>query len=313
MKGFDDLLFEQNIVDEFVRLLGEGSVLQNEPMSKHTSFKVGGPADLLLTPTSETMFFELITLLKRLDIQYIIIGKGSNLLVRDGGIRGVVIKISNNMNDITIEGDTITAEAGVSLSKLANSALSSGLTGLEFASGIPGTLGGAVYMNAGAYGGTLSDVVVETKFYDCTKGIIRSIKGKEHDFGYRHSVFQGDCKHMILKVKMQLKQGDRENIKAVMDDLNSRRKDKQPLEFPSGGSTFKRPESNYASKLIEEAGLKGLSCGGAMVSEKHSGFIINADNATAKDVLNLIDEVKERVYKNSGILLKEEIRILGTD
>lgn len=311
MKGFDNLPFEQKVLDKFEKMLGKENVFPDEPMSKHTTFKVGGPADLFLTPTSEEMLVNLMNLLSELNLKYIVIGNGSNLLVKDRGIRGVVVKIAGNLSDIEYEDEIITSQSGISLSRLAKVALSHELTGLEFASGIPGTLGGAVFMNAGAYGGTMSDVVLEVKYYDCTLGKINSLITEDIKFGYRRSIFQEKCESIIIEVKMKLQHGNKDEIKATMDDLSKRRREKQPLEYPSCGSTFKRPENGYASKLIEEAGLKGLSYGGAMVSPKHSGFIINTGNAKASDILELIEMVKEMVYQNSGIQLNEEVRILG--
>lgn len=300
-----------NGIEELKSILGSDCVLENEPMKNHTSFKVGGPADILVTPNKEEDIIQAVSVLKKYNIPYVVMGNGSNLIVKDRGIRGAVIKISDKMSEVTIKDDIVISQAGILLSRLANCILEKELTGFEFASGIPGTLGGAVYMNAGAYDGCMSDIISETKYLDCESGQINVLSGIEHKFAYRSSIFQDMNNTVILSVKMKLKHGNAIDIRNRMKELTKRRKEKQPLEYPSAGSTFKRPPENYAARLIEECGLKGMTRGGAMVSEKHAGFIINIGNATADDILSLIDEIKNVVYAKTGILLCEEVKILG--
>jgi len=290
-------------------IVGEENVKVNEPMKNHTSFKIGGPADFLVTPCSVQSLCEVIKLCNREKLPIFIMGNGTNLLVSDKGIRGVVVKIYDNLNRYTVKGDCIEAYGGILLSKLSNIALENELTGLEFASGIPGTLGGAVAMNAGAYGGEMKDVVVETEFID-KDGNLKIIRGDEHQFGYRTSFIQKQSAIAVRSV-IQLKKGERAAIKALIDDLTARRQDKQPLEMPSAGSVFKRPEGYFAGKLIEECGLRGYSIGGAQVSEKHCGFIVNKGNATSKDIIDLIRHIQKTVKEKFGVDLQTEIRIVG--
>lgn len=287
-------------------------VWHNAPMAKHTTFKVGGPCDLLVQPETEEELIEAVVRCRKAGTPYYIIGNGSNLLVRDAGIRGTVIVISNTMSAIQpVAGEKycLRAQAGVLLSKLAKTAYQMELSGLEFASGIPGTLGGGVFMNAGAYGGELSQVIVQTRYYDQNANRVMTLTNAEQDFSYRHSVFQ-ENNGIILESTLQLQPGDMGEMKAKMDDFSMRRKSKQPLEYPSAGSTFKRPEGYFAGKLIEDAGLKGYTVGGAQVSEKHCGFVINCGNATASDILQVIDHVKQEVLRQFGVELEEEVRIL---
>ena len=287
-------------------------VWHNEPMAKHTTFKVGGPCDLLMQPETEQELVEAIQQCKATGEPYFVIGNGSNLLVKDAGIRGTVIVISNlysAVEPVPEQPYMLRAQAGVLLSKLAKTAYQMQLSGLEFASGIPGTLGGGIYMNAGAYGGELSQVIVQTRYYDQERGQVKTLTGEEHEFSYRHSVFQTN-KNIILESTLQLKPGNADEIKAMMDDFSMRRKSKQPLEYPSAGSTFKRPEGYFAGKLIEDAGLRGFAIGGAQVSEKHCGFVINRGDATADDILRVIAHVKEEVLRQFGVELEEEVQIL---
>ena len=272
-------------------------------MSKHTSFKTGGPADVFVTPETKD---EIVKLLK-LDVKKTIIGNGSNILVKDGGIRGLVIKI--NTNNFKIEDDIVYADAGCSLARLSRLAMENSLSGLEFACGIPGTLGGAIYMNAGAYGGEMKDVVVETEALD-REGNIHIIK--DHEFGYRSSCFQNNDL-IIISSKLQLQHGDMNTIKEKMDENMNARKQKQPIDKPNAGSTFKRPKDNFAAKLIQDAGLKGYSIGDAQVSDLHAGFIINKGNATSKDILELMKYVKKKVNTEYGVMLEPEIKIIGED
>ncbi len=295
------------IYDLLCSVVDAKSILRDEPMSNHTSFRIGGNADFLVLPESRGDVVSLVSALKEAGVRYTVMGNGSNLLVDDEGIRGVVIKIARNMSEATVEGNIITADAGVLLSRLSNIALENSLSGLEFASGIPGTLGGAVMMNAGAYGGEMKDVVRDTT-YLTSNGEVKTISGEEHKFGYRTSIFgSGD---VILGSTIVLDNGDREEIKQRINELNSQRKEKQPLEFPSAGSAFKRPEGYFAGKLIQDAGLKGFKIGGASVSEKHSGFIVSDGTATCKDVLDLIEHIKGEVYRQFSVELESEIRYI---
>ncbi len=280
----------------------------DEPMKNHTTFRVGGMADMLAEPRSEKELCELLCSAKAENIPVTIIGNGSNLLVTDKGIRGLVIKIAKEFSAITIDGDTIICQSGALLSKISSTAYENSLTGLEFASGIPGTVGGAVYMNAGAYGGEIKDVLLSCEYIK--DGELRKITAEEAKLSYRHSVFSENG-GIITKVTLKLKKGNKDEILAKMQDFKNRRVTKQPLEFASAGSTFKRPEGHFAGALIEGAGLKGLSVGGAEVSEKHAGFIINKGGATASDILELIRLVQEKVYETSGVMLEPEVKILG--
>lgn len=299
------------VVDYFTKAIGEENVFVDEPMKLHTSFKLGGPADILVTPHSKEQLVQILDYCNKNSVDFLVIGNGTNLLVRDKGIRGVVIKLFNTFNNITVEADTICVEAGALLSRLANAAYDNSLTGLEFAHGIPGTVGGAVTMNAGAYGGEMKDVVFMTEFID-ENGKLITLRNEEHEFSYRDSYIQ---RHhgIVIRSWMKLKKGNKEEIKAKMDDLMQRRKDKQPLEMPSAGSVFKRPEGHFAGKLIEDCGLRGYSLGGAQVSPKHCGFIVNTGTATTKDVLDLIKEIQARVKEKFDIDMHTEIRIIGEE
>ncbi len=291
------------------KILGE--VKTNFLLKEHTSFKIGGLADLYVCPNNLMELLNVLTILKENDASYFLLGAGSNLLISDKGIRGAVIKLGEGFDYAHAKDNYILAGAGVSLQALSAEAKNAGLTGLEFASGIPGSLGGAIFMNAGAYGGEMKDVISEVSFVD-EDGTVKTISGAECGFGYRKSIFK-DSKKIIISAKLTLKKGNSEEILAVMRDLNSRRKEKQPLEYPSAGSTFKRPEGHFAGTLIEQAGLKGTAIGGAQVSEKHAGFIINTGNATAEDVCSLIKHVQAVVFEKFGIQLEPEVRITGEE
>ena len=302
------------IPDAVVRLIAEtvgmSAVAVDESMSKHTTFKIGGGADVIIQPGGANQLLAVIKLLKRFDIPYFVMGNGSNLLVGDKGIRGAVIKISSSMSECEVSGCTVTAEAGIKLSRLANTALNNGLAGLEFASGIPGTLGGAVYMNAGAYGEEMKDIIQDVTYIDTEQDRIIILPAKECGFGYRKSIFC-DKPAIITGATLRLADGDESEIKAKMNELTQRRCDKQPLDRPSAGSTFKRPEGYFAGALIQDCGLKGYSVGGAEVSQKHSGFIVNMGGATAADVRGLIQEVQNRVYEKFGVRLEPEVKFVG--
>lgn len=285
-------------------------VLENEPLARHTTFRVGGPADVLFLPESAEELQRAMELAREAGEDCLVIGNGSNLLVRDGGVRGLVIKLAGPMSGVSVEGTAIRAQAGASLSQVSRAALQASLTGLEFASGIPGSLGGALAMNAGAYGGELSQVVREAMVL--MDGRVQTLSREELAMGYRTTrvLREGG---IVLSAVLDLKEGDASQIAETMDDLNRRRREKQPLSFPSAGSTFKRPEGYFAGALIEQAGLKGYAIGGAQVSEKHAGFLINRGGATASDLLRLIEYVQERVYAQSGVRLETEVRICGVD
>lgn len=290
-------------------IVGEENLKVDEPMKRHTSFKIGGPADFLITPSSVSQLAEVIKLCNSEKLPIFIMGNGTNLLVSDKGIRGVVIKIFDNLDGYTVKEECIEAYGGILLSELSNIALENGLTGFEFASGIPGTLGGAVAMNAGAYGGEIKDVVIETEFID-RDGSTKVVKGDEHQFGYRTSFIQKQS-GIVVRSVIRLKKGDKVAIKAQIDDLTGRRQDKQPLEMPSAGSVFKRPEGYFAGKLIEDCGLRGYAIGGAQVSIKHCGFIVNTGNATSKDIMDLVRYIQKTVKEKFDVELQTEIRIVG--
>ncbi len=293
----------------FEEILGAENVLQNELMSKHTTFKIGGAADWFLMPQTKEQIAEVLKLVKAEKLPCFILGNGSNLLVGDKGIRGIVICLYKKMDDINVQDDRMHVQSGALLSKLSNTALAAGLSGVEFASGIPGTVGGALFMNAGAYEHEISEVVETVEYMDAD-GNIFEVSASQCGFGYRKSVF-AEREYIILGCTLRLKKADKENIKALIADYTQRRVSKQPLEKPSAGSTFKRPTGYFAGGLIEQAQLKGYTIGGAQVSEKHAGFIINKGGATAADVLALIEYVKKTVFEMSGVMLEPEVKIIG--
>ncbi|MGL5716288.1 MAG: UDP-N-acetylmuramate dehydrogenase [Paraclostridium sp.] len=299
------------IYSSLLNILQKEDVLMDESMSKHTSFKVGGPVDFLVKPRNEEQIKEVIGLAKNENIPYLILGNGSNLLVRDGGIRGIVVKIADNFNEFNIENTTVTAQSGAMLSFMGKAIMRNNLGGFEFAAGIPGTLGGAIAMNAGAYGGEMKDIVTSVRLLD-TDGNIIELSNEEMQFTYRKSILSSKD-YIVLSARIELKEGNYEEIRDIMKDLTNKRVTKQPLNLPSAGSTFKRPEGYFAAKLIEDSGLKGLTLRGAQVSDKHCGFIVNLGNATAKDILDLIYVVKSTVSSKFGVNLEEEVKILGED
>lgn len=301
---------DKKFIEDIRAIVGDENVVIDEPMSNHTSFKVGGPAEILVYPTAYDMIRQIIHLCKESQINYFILGNGSSLLVRDGGIKGVVIKFSK-LNSIKVEENKIIAQSGAKLNEVSAIALNSNLTGFEFASGIPGSISGATTMNAGAYDGEMSKVVHSALVIDNNMEF-RTLSKEELEFSYRMSTI---IKHgyTVLEVTLQLINGDGAKIKARIDELTQKRCDKQPLEYASAGSTFKRPEGYFAGKLIQDAGLKGMHIGDAEVSEKHSGFIINKGSASATDVLNLISLVQSKVYEQFNLELHTEVRIIGED
>ena len=296
--------------EKLVAIVGVENLLKDESMSAHTTFKVGGPADVYITPCSENELIEILNELKAQNVSCFIMGNGSNLLVGDRGIRGAVIEIGSKFSDYSVNGTEITAMSGIKLSKLGSIALTNSLSGFEFASGIPGTLGGAVFMNAGAYGGEMKEVVKSVKYLDNADGTIKQLTGEECNFGYRTSCFS-NMDAVILNTTLVLKHGDKEEIRARMDELSQKRRDKQPLNKPSAGSTFKRPEGYFAGKLIQDSDLKGYRRGGASISEKHSGFVINDKDASAADIKVLIEDVQKIVYDKFGVKLETEVKFVG--
>ena len=297
----------------YEKLLGAADkdhIKVGEEMRKHTSFRVGGPAACFVTPADEKELAAVIVLCRREEVPFFILGNGSNLLVGDEGFDGVVISM-DSFSGCQVDKETgmVKAGAGASLKRIALEAYKASLTGFEFAAGIPGTLGGAVVMNAGAYGSEMKEVLKSVKVLT-TRGEVQELPVSELSLGYRTSCIIPK-QYIVLEAKIRLRDGDEISIKNRMDELARRRKEKQPLEYPSAGSTFKRPEGHFAGKLIEEAGLRGFSLGGAQISEKHCGFVINKENATAADIRNLCEEVKKRVLKNSGVALEMEVKTLG--
>lgn len=295
--------------NQLIKMIDEKRVLCDEPMKKHTTFRVGGNADYFVMPKTVEEVKEVVALCKAHEVDYYVVGNGSNLLVSDAGYRGVIIQIYNEMNQIEIEGTSVKVQAGALLSKIGSAALKAGLTGFEFAAGIPGTVGGAVVMNAGAYGGETKDILKSATVLT-PDGEVLTLYNSELELGYRTSVIAKKG-YIVLEAEYELQEGDVEDIRATMNDLKTRRVTKQPLEFPSAGSTFKRPEGYFAGKLIQDAGLRGYRVGGAMVSEKHCGFVINAGDATASDVLELIRQISEKVYEEFGVHLEPEVKVLG--
>lgn len=283
---------------------------ENEPMSKHTTFQIGGNADLFFEPTSVEVLSEIVCACRQQDIPVTVIGNGSNLLVSDFGIEGAVIHIGGGFSDITTVGAyEIECGAGVKLARLCSSALDNSLTGLEFAWGIPGSAGGAAYMNAGAYGSEMKSVLLSCS-HITTDGKIGERVGDELDLSYRHSAYC-DSGDIIVSMRLRLNPGEKDSIRTTMDDLMGRRKDKQPLEYPSAGSIFKRPPGYFAGGLIEECGLKGYTIGGAQVSEKHAGFIINTGGASCSDVRRLIEHIQNEVFLRTSIRLETEVKMIG--
>lgn len=288
-----------------------GKVLIDEPMKNHTSFKIGGPVDIMVIPKNEEQLIEAIKICKDNNIDYYVMGNGSNILVDDEGMSGVVIKISEEFGHVTIEDSIIKAESGALLTVVSKAASRNSYTGLEFASGIPGSIGGAITMNAGAYGGEMKDVVTKVRCLD-SNGNIVEYSNEEMNFRYRKSRVE-EKGLIVLTVEMKLEKGNRTAIEERMRELTDKRNSKQPLSFPSAGSTFKRPEGYYAGKLIDDSGLRGIRYGGAQVSEKHCGFIVNAENATSKDVRTLIKVVQKVVKDNYGVELEKELKIIGEE
>ena len=297
-------------MNDFVKRLQEiapaGRILLNEPMKNHTTFRIGGPARIFAEPESEEQLSAAFRLLKELGTEPLVIGRGSNLLVRDDGIEGAVIHLGDDFAEIQAEGGSIYAQAGASLAAVASAALRESLTGMEFAHGIPGSVGGGVMMNAGAYGGELKDIVESVRYMDGEGNILETADCR---FSYRHSRFE-DEPSVIIGARFRLQKGEREAIAAQMKLLSEKRMASQPLDKPSAGSTFKRPATGYAAAMIDRSGLKGFTVGGAQVSEKHAGFVINAGEASCADVCELMAQVQQKVFENFGVMLEPEVRIV---
>ncbi len=299
----------KELVVRLEKYIPKNRILEQEPLSKHTTFRIGGPADLWIEPENAEQLQMAQKLLQEAGMPYFLLGNGSNLLVSDEGYRGAILRVGPAMSGLKVEGNVITAQAGALMSQLAKAAYDHGLTGLEFASGIPGTIGGGVVMNAGAYGGELCRVVKQVQVLS-PEGELQILDNKEMDFGYRHSAVKGRG-YTVTQVVLELTPGEPEQIKTLMEDLAGRRREKQPLEYPSAGSTFKRPEGYFAGELIMKAGLRGFQIGGACVSDKHCGFVVNMGNATAADVRSVIKEVQCKVKEDFGVDLEPEVIFLG--
>jgi len=291
------------------KILPKSQVLLNEPMKKHTTFKIGGPADFLVLPATVDEVVNVFKIIKKYQMPFTVLGNGSNVLVLDKGIRGVVVKFDDTMSYMKQEGTKIIVGSGSLLKDVAKFASDLSLSGMEFAIGIPGSIGGAVFMNAGAYDGEISNFITAVTAVSLDGEVIRYLKD-DLEFGYRHSIFQSNH-YVICEVELSLVKGNKEEIEARMDELTMRRESKQPLEMPSAGSTFKRPQGYFAGTLIEQTGLKGFKVGGAQISKKHAGFVVNAGEATAEDVLNLIQEVQKMVFEKHGVKLHPEVRTIG--
>lgn len=294
-------------VCSLAEIVGADSILTNEPMAKHTTFLIGGPADVYVAPRSVEDIAAVMRACDEAEVPYRIVGNGSDLLVADEGLCCVVIQVLDNLADIAVEEARIRVQAGATNAAVADAAYAAGLAGFEFASGIPGTIGGAAIMNAGAYGGEFKDVAVELTCITPAGDVVK-VSREEAEWSYRHSMMDA-AGYVVVEALLQLEEGDPVEIKARMDDLKARREEKQPLEMPSAGSTFKRPEGYFAGKLIQDAGLRGYRVGGAQVSEKHTGFVVNTGNATAADVLRLIEDVQARVEERFGVRLEPEVRM----
>lgn len=300
---------KENRKQRFSEILNENQILEAEPMSRHTTFRIGGPAELFLVPKSTEEIAGIFKICREEGIPWFVLGNGSNLLVSDKGYQGVVIQLYKSFGEVKVQGCQITAQAGALLSQIAAAAREESLTGFEFAGGIPGTLGGAVVMNAGAYGGEMKDVIKEVTVLT-REGEIRTLQAEELAMGYRTSAIK-EAGYIVLSAVLSLEKGDKEQIKARMQELAGMRSSKQPLQYPSAGSTFKRPEGYFAGKLIMDSGLRGYQVGGAQVSEKHCGFVINTGNATARDVRNLMADVQRIVEEKYGVKLEPEVKFLG--
>jgi len=296
-------------VETLKKLLGSENVAEKVSMSLHSSFKVGGIAEIIIFPSTTEDIVSSIDTVKRNNIPFTVIGNGSNIVVSDDGYKGVIIKLCKNLNKIEFRNNEVFCQAGALLSTIANKAAQNTLTGMEFAAGIPGTVGGAVAMNAGAYGGEMKNIVKYARCLD-NEGNVITLLNSELQFGYRKSIIQKE-NYIVLDVVISLLSGDKASIINYMDELASKRREKQPLNMPSAGSVFKRPEGHYAGKLIQDCGLRGYSIGGAQISDKHCGFIVNTGTATANDIVNLIKHTQKTVYEKYGVILEQEVKLIG--
>lgn len=301
-------MINRDFYNKLSEIVSAEAILENEPMSKHTTFRIGGNADMFVSP-KVSQVSDVVKLAKEYEVPVTIIGNGSNLLVGDKGIRGLVLSFGKEAEEIHLDGRCMTVSAGTILAKAAAEAAKNSLTGLEFAAGIPGTLGGAIVMNAGAYGGEMKDVVISAKVLT-SEGEVKELSNTELELSYRHSCIP-EKGYIVLEATLELTEGDEDVIRATMADFKNRRVEKQPLEYPSAGSTFKRPEGHFAGKLIQDAELRGYQVGDAQVSEKHCGFVINTGKATAKDVLQLIEDVKRIVFDKFQVELEPEVKMIG--
>lgn len=304
----------KSIEYKLISILGSDNVIKEANMSSYTTFRIGGIADYVVTPENEEQLAKLLHLIKEENVDFVVIGNGSNILVSDNGFDGIVIQLGDKFSSFVIKdkdesGVYVDVTAGMRLSRLGNELAAGSIEGFEFATGIPGTIGGAVMMNAGAYGGEIKDIIKSARVMDFD-GNVKELSRDELELGYRTSII-AKKNYIVISAVFDLKKGDREKIKSNIKELAIKRREKQPLEYPSAGSTFKRPEGYFAAKLIEDAGLKGLSVGGAQVSEKHAGFVINKKDAKAIDVIRLTDEIKEKVYDKFGVKLELEIKKIG--
>ena len=301
-------MINQEFYNKLAELVSPESILINEPMNKHTTFRIGGNADVFVSP-KVSQISDIMKLAKEYDVPVTVIGNGSNLLVGDKGVRGLVLSFGKEAEEIVIDGSCMVVAAGALLSRIAAEAAKRSLTGFEFAAGIPGTLGGAIVMNAGAYGGEIKDVLISATVLT-PEGEVKELSNTELDLSYRHSCIP-EKEYIVLEAVLEFMPSEEADIREKMDDYRKRRVEKQPLEYPSAGSTFKRPEGHFAGKLIEDAQLRGYTVGGAQVSEKHCGFVINKGDATAADVLGLIEDVKKIVYEKFQVELEPEVKMIG--
>lgn len=299
----------QEFINELNGIIGKENIRLEELMAKHTTFQIGGPAQVFVTPKTVEEIQQIVQLCNANEVPFFVLGNGSNLLVSDRGMDGVVIQLYHNFSDFQIEKNIVTAKAGAMLAAIGNAAGKAELTGFEFAAGIPGTLGGAVVMNAGAYGGEMKDIIKKVLLMDLDGNIFEK-SCEEMDFGYRHSIVE-EAHYIVLGAVLELAEGDRDAIRSRMKELSEARREKQPLEFPSAGSTFKRPEGYFAGKLIMDANLRGYRVGGAQISEKHCGFVVNRGGATAADVQKLIKDVQDKVYDTFQVRLEPEVKLVG--
>lgn len=302
-------MVSEAVVQALRKFVPEENICLQESMASHTTFRIGGLADCFVQLENTEQLIKVRKYLSQVGVPFFVLGNGSNLLVSDEGFRGVILQIGPKMNRVTVEGSVIVAQAGASMAQIARTAMEHELTGMEFASGIPGTIGGGVVMNAGAYGGELSRIVTQVNVVN-SEGEIMELDNETMEFGYRTSTIRNNS-FTVTEVILRLEKGDRQQIRERMEELAARRREKQPLEYPSAGSTFKRPAGHYAGQLIMEAGLRGFQCGGAKVSDKHCGFVINTGNATAEDVRKLIREVQARVRDQFNVDLETEVLFLG--